>query len=146
MNLTAQFFISKFDIARLQRVKFPIRVLTLLAILFAARALAIRSSGFSLGPSLCMFRNITGLPCPFCGTTRSVGNILLGNFNDALNLNPLGYFSLAFLVVLFISPSTIKSSSLYLAKKWWSLSQRNQILLTVSLLATTWIFNLPRLV
>ena len=146
MNLTAQFFISKFDIARLQRVKFPIRVLTLLAILFAARALAIRSSGFSLGPSLCMFRNITGLPCPFCGTTRSVGNILLGNFKDALNLNPLGYFSLAFLVLLFISPSTIKGSSLYLAKKWWSLSQRNQILLTVSLLATTWIFNLPRLV
>ena len=146
MNLTAQFFISKFDIARLQRVKFPIRVLTLLAILFAARALAIRSSGFTVGPSLCMFRNITGLPCPFCGTTRSVGNILLGNFNDALNLNPLGYFSLAFLVLLFISPSTIKSSSLYLAKKWWMLSQRNQILLTVSLLATTWIFNLPRLV
>ena len=146
MNLTAQFFISKFDIARLQRVKFPIRVLTLLAILFAARALAIRSSGFTVGPSLCMFRNITGLPCPFCGTTRSIGNILMGNFNDALNLNPLGYFSLAFLVLLFISPSTIKSSSLYLAKKWWTLSQRNQILLTVSLLATTWIFNLPRLV
>jgi hypothetical protein len=71
---------------------------------------------------------------------------LMGNFNDALNLNPLGYFSLAFLVLLFISPSTIKSSSLYLAKKWWTLSQRNQILLTVSLLATTWIFNLPRLV
>ena len=146
MNLTAQFFISKFDIARLQRVKFPIRFLALLAILFAARALAIHSSGFSVGPSLCMFRNITGLPCPFCGTTRSVGNILLGNFNDALNLNPLGYFSLAFLLVLFISPSTIKGSSFYLAKKWWTLSQRNQILLTVSLLATTWIFNLPRLV
>jgi hypothetical protein len=71
---------------------------------------------------------------------------LLGNFNDALNLNPLGYFSLAFLLVLFISPSTIKGSSFYLAKKWWTLSQRNQILLTVSLLATTWIFNLPRLV
>jgi hypothetical protein len=146
MNLTAQFFISKLDIARLQRVKFPIRVLTLLVILFASRVMAVRSSGFSMGPSLCMFRNITGLPCPFCGTTRSVGNILLGNFNDALNLNPLGYFSLAFLLVLFISPSTIKGSSLYLAKKWWKLSQRNQILLTVSLLATTWIFNLPRLV
>jgi hypothetical protein len=99
-----------------------------------------------VGPSLCMFRNITGLPCPFCGTTRSVGNILLGNFNDALKLNPLGYFTLAFLLVLFILPATIKSSSLYLAKKWWTLSQRNHILLTVSLLAMTWIFNLPRLV
>lgn len=145
MNLTAQFSFSKFEIERLIRVKFYIRLLTLLAFLFVARALANRSSGFSTGPALCMFRNVTGLPCPFCGTTRSVGNILIGNFNVAMQMNPLGYFSLAFLILLFVSPATIKRSSVYVAKKWWSITQRSQILTIIGLLSVAWILNAPRL-
>ena len=146
MNLTAQFFISKLGIERLQRVKFSIRLLALLALLFLGRVMAVRSSGFSTGPSVCLFRNVTGLPCPFCGSTRSVGHILQGEFSDALYSNPLGYFGLAFLVVLFISPSTIKGTSDYLAKKWWTLTQRNQILITVGLIVLAWILNTPRLI
>jgi NhaP-type Na+/H+ or K+/H+ antiporter len=145
MNLAAQFSFSKLEIARLLRVKFYIRVLTLLALLFVARALANRSSGFSTGPSLCMFRNVTGLPCPLCGTTRSVGNILIGNFNVALQINPLGYFSLAFLILLFVSPATIKRSSAYVAKKWWSITQMSQILTIIGLLSVAWILNALRL-
>jgi hypothetical protein len=145
MNLTAQFFISKLGIERLQRVKFSIRFLALLALLFLGRVVAVRSSGFSTGPSVCLFRNVTGLPCPFCGSTRSVGHILQGEFSAALYSNPLGYFGLAFLVVLFISPSTIKGTSDYLAKKWWVLTQRNQILITVGLIVLAWIVNTPRL-
>ena len=145
MNLAAQFSFSKLEIERLLRVILYIRVLTLLALLFFARTLANRSSGFSTGPSLCMFRNVTGLTCPFCGTTRSVGNILIGNYNVALNMNPLGYFSLAFLIVLFISPLTIKRSSSYVAKKWWSITQRNQIFTIIALLSVAWMLNAPRL-
>jgi hypothetical protein len=146
MNLTAQFFISKLGIERLQRVKFSIRLLALLALLFLGRVLAVRTSGFSTGPSLCLFRNVTGLPCPFCGSTRSVGHILQGEFSAALHSNPLGYLGLAFLVVLFISPSTIKGTSDYLAKKWWTLTQINQILITVGLIVLAWILNSPRLI
>jgi hypothetical protein len=146
MNLTAQFFISKLGIERLQRVNFSIRLLALLALLFLGRVMAVRSSGFSTGPSVCLFRNVTGLPCPFCGSTRSVGHILQGEFSAALYSNPLGYFGLAFLVVLFISPSTINGTSDYLAKKWWTLTQRNQILITVGLIVLAWILNSPRLI
>ena len=146
MNLTAQFFISKLGIERLQRVNFSIRLLALLALFFLGRVMAVRSSGFSTGPSVCLFRNVTGLPCPFCGSTRSVGHILQGEFSAALYSNPLGYFGLAFLVVLFISPSTIKGTSDYLAKKWWTLTQKNQILITVGLIVLAWILNTPRLI
>ena len=145
MNLVTQFSFSKLEIERLIRVKLYIRVLSLVALLFFARTLANRSSGFSTGPSLCMFRNLTGLPCPFCGTTRSVGNILIGNFNVAMHMNPLGYLSLAFLLVLFISPLTIKRSSAYVAKKWWSITQRNQIFTIIALLSVAWMLNAPRL-
>ena len=145
MNLIAQFFISKLEIEKLRQLKLSIRLLSLLGFLLIARLLAVRSSGFSTGPSLCMFRNVTGLPCPFCGSTRSVGNILLGEFNAALHSNLLGYVGLAFLVLLFVTPSTIKGTSSYLAEKWWALTQRAQILITISLLALTWVFNLPRM-
>ena len=145
MNLTAQFFISKLGIERLQRVKFSIRFLALLALLFLGRFLAVRASGFSTGPSVCLFRNVTGLPCPFCGSTRSVGHILQGEFSHALYSNPLGYFGLGFLIVLFLSPATIKSASSSVAQKWWTLTQRNQIVITVGLIVLAWVVNTPRL-
>ena len=145
MNLTAQFFISKLELERLQRVRFSVRLLALLVFLIPARRLAMRSSGFSTGPSLCLFRNITGLPCPFCGSTRSVGHILQGEFSAALYSNPLGYFGLGFLIVLFLSPSTIKSASSSVAQKWWTLTQKNQIVITVGLIVLAWVVNTPRL-
>ena len=145
MNLVARSSLSKLEIERLIRVNIYIRLFTLLVFLFSARTLANLSSGFSTGPSLCMFRNVTGLPCPFCGSTRSVGNILIGNFNFALHMNPLGYFSLAFLVLLFVSPSTIKNISFYIAKKWWSITQRNQILTIIGFFSVAWMLNTPRM-
>jgi hypothetical protein len=146
MNLTAQFFISKFDIASLVKISLPIRVLILSIFLWSVQVLSNTSSGFTTGPTLCMFRNVTGLPCPFCGTTRSIGHILIGNFESALRLNPLGYISLMFFVFLIVKPLTIKKLSSYIAEKWWNLTQRNQISITLSMLASTWALNLPRLI
>lgn len=145
MNLTAQFLNFKLDIAALQRVKFYVRMILLFTFLYLVRALAIGTSGFTTGPSLCVFRNLTGLLCPFCGTTRSIGNILLGNFDTALRLNFFGYLSLLFFILLLLSPSTIKRLSDNLAKKWWELNQRNQISISLSIFALAWLFNLPRL-
>ena len=146
MNLTAQFFISKFEIASLVKISLPIRTLILSIFLWSVQRLSSASSGFSTGPTLCMFRNITGLPCPFCGTTRSIGHILIGNFDSALRLNPLGYISLMFFVFLFVKPLTIKKLSSFVAEKWWSLTQRNQISITLTILASAWALNLPRLI
>ena len=146
MNLTAQFFISKFDIASLERISLTIRVLILSFFLWGVQVFSSASLGFTTGPTLCMFRNLTGLACPFCGTTRSIGHILIGDFESALRLNPLGYASLVFFVILFVTPLTIKKLSSRVAKKWWHLTQRNQISITLSLLACAWALNLPRLI
>ncbi|MCX6287749.1 MAG: DUF2752 domain-containing protein [Bacteroidetes bacterium] len=48
----------------------------------------------------CIFRRVTGLPCPSCGTVHSIVSIVHGNFRQALNENPLGY--LGFPIVLII--------------------------------------------
>jgi hypothetical protein len=48
----------------------------------------------------CMFRNVTGIPCPSCGTTHSVISIINGHFMDAAAENPLG-FLVALMLILF---------------------------------------------
>ncbi len=37
----------------------------------------------------CLFRNVTGIPCPSCGATRGVLALLDGHPVDALGFNPL---------------------------------------------------------
>jgi cytochrome bd-type quinol oxidase subunit 2 len=39
--------------------------------------------------SLCLFRNVTGLPCPTCGSTRAVQALVAGRPLEALRHNPL---------------------------------------------------------
>lgn len=50
--------------------------------------------------SLCIIKNVTGIPCPACGTTRSVSALFTGNFRTAFNLNPFGYIAAFALLVL----------------------------------------------
>lgn len=65
------------------------------------------------GPTLCMVKRITGYPCPSCGTTRSVMNILQGNLADGVLLNPLG---LVVTFLMFVVPVWIVYDIVY-AKK-----------------------------
>lgn len=52
--------------------------------------------------SICIFKNITGYPCPSCGTTRSVVAILHGNFAEAYYWNVLGFIALISLMSLLV--------------------------------------------
>ena len=57
-------------------------------------------------PKLCLFRNITGIPCPGCGMTRSL--IATGHlhFEDALAFHPLG--PLVFIILITYSLAFLK--------------------------------------
>lgn len=52
----------------------------------------------------CMFKQITGIACPSCGSSRSVLAMLNNQFMEALIWNPLGFIIAA---VLLILPFTI---------------------------------------
>lgn len=52
------------------------------------------------GVSICIVRTVTGVPCPGCGTTRSVIHVLHGEVLDAVKSNPLGLLAVAALGVL----------------------------------------------
>ena len=50
------------------------------------------------GMLFCLFRRLTGIPCPCCGTTRACLAILRGDFAAAVGFNPLA------VAVVFMGP------------------------------------------
>ena len=48
----------------------------------------------------CIFKRVTGLPCPSCGTIHSVVSILHGNFRKALSENPLGFVGILLVAIV----------------------------------------------
>jgi len=97
--------------------------------------------------NVCLFKKITGLPCPSCGTTRAIICITRGNFLDALNTNPLGFVVILMLIVIPIwilldlitkkngFHSFYKKSELILRKKWIALP-------AVVLILVVWVLNI----
>lgn len=53
----------------------------------------------SLLSGACLFKRITTLPCPSCGTTRAIVALSHGNLLASLLLNPLGYLSAAIMLI-----------------------------------------------
>ncbi|MEI8293342.1 MAG: DUF2752 domain-containing protein [bacterium] len=59
---------------------------------------------FPFFPSVpCAFKDLTGLPCPFCGGTRAACAALQGDFSHSLRLNALSMPFLALLVSITVT-------------------------------------------
>lgn len=75
--------------------------------------------GDGLGISICMMQNMTGLPCPGCGLTRSVVHTLHLNLERAFFYNPFG-IPVAFGMVYFALSSVLPPlASLYEKTEKW---------------------------
>jgi Protein of unknown function (DUF2752) len=44
--------------------------------------------------SHCLMQKFVGIPCPFCGLTRALGNLYHGNVTEAWKLNPVAFIFL----------------------------------------------------
>jgi hypothetical protein len=53
-----------------------------------------------LEPDVCLFKRVTGIPCPSCGSTRSVLSFLKGDIVGAILLNPFGIIIVCILLVV----------------------------------------------
>ncbi len=54
----------------------------------------------SVHVEVCLFKRLTGFPCPSCGSTRAILAFLNGNFSEAFHLNPLGILLLFILCMV----------------------------------------------
>lgn len=133
-------------LVRWRGLSLPSRVALFLLSALAIREVSLRTEGFQSGPVLCIFRNLTGLPCPFCGSTRSVGQILQGDFSEALAFNPIGFLVAALIVIMTVAPATMERGSQTLSKLWERLTNRTQVISVIMAISLLWALNLPRLI
>lgn len=65
---------------------------------------------------VCLIKHATNIPCPSCGSTRSIISLTKGNFVEAFDLNPIGYI-VAFIMLIspvwIISDLILKNNSLF---------------------------------
>lgn len=67
---------------------------------FGYLAWALSQHGNNDNFSPCLFKNVTGIACPSCGSTRSVISIIKGNVGDAAYINPLGFVIAALMLLI----------------------------------------------
>lgn len=56
--------------------------------------------GSSGGPGVCLIKEVTGVPCPSCGTTRAIEALAHGNLQASFLLNPFGLLVFALMMVI----------------------------------------------
>ena len=83
---------------------FAVRQAVLPMILLAAFVLPLPGAdGHLLGlPTLCVFRLLTGIPCPGCGLTRSCVCLAHGRLGESVAYHPLGPLTFAVMIALVL--------------------------------------------
>jgi hypothetical protein len=96
---------------------------------------------------ICLFKRVTGIPCPSCGSTRSIVSILNGDLSGGLFWNPFGIIIMAILIVApiwMITDLLLKKDSLFrfynqteifLRRKWIAIP-------AILLVLMNWIWNI----
>ncbi len=110
----------------------------------------IESSAHSAVPSVCLFKEVTGLPCPSCGTTRSLLLLMHGQFRESLMMNPFGMmlaFALVAIPMWIMTDIISRSSSFY--RRYTRMEYvltHNKLLAAcaVAIVALNWIWNITK--
>jgi hypothetical protein len=96
----------------------PIKIYTLLIILTLAGYiwLFVTLNKGEADATICLFKQVTGIPCPSCGSSRSVLSVLDGHWAHAILINPLGLmavFLLAIIPLWLVYDGLTRQASLY---------------------------------
>jgi len=97
--------------------------------------------------TVCLIKNITNIPCPSCGTTRSVISLANGNFMKALMINPIGLLAAITLLLLplwvITDIVTQQQTLLHTYQKAESLLKKRQYAIPLILFVIiNWIWNI----
>ena len=101
-------------------------------------------------PTLCLVKHVTGIPCPSCGTTTAMIEIIHGNFLSSLLINPFGLLMMAVLIIFpgwIVTDLLRKWQSFFKFYQWFEivLNQRRWISLpAVLLVVINWIWNISK--
>ena len=97
----------------------------------------------------CFIKQVSGIPCPSCGTTRSILALLSGDIANALWLNPLGLLAAVALITIpiwaFYDLVLRKSTLMRFYVKAESFIRRPVVAIPLILLVVlNWIWNITK--
>lgn len=99
--------------------------------------------------SVCLLKNITGIPCPSCGSTRSVLSLVHGNMVDALYWNPFGFIIMTILIITplwIIYDIILKRDSLLRLYRTIEIQMQKKIVYfpAITLVVMNWVWNIMK--
>ena len=106
--------------------------------------------GGSADVTLCLFKRLSGYPCPACGGTRSLLLLSEGQWLSAAGLNPLGYLlaiGLILLPVWLLFDLLAKRPSMFLFSEKMNTFMRSHKWFTftfIILIIINWIWNIKK--
>jgi hypothetical protein len=97
--------------------------------------------------SVCLFKRFTHIPCPSCGSTRSVLALLDGRLDAAFYWNPIGFLLVAIMVIcplwiLFDMGSGKETFKMAYLRMELFIRQKNISISLVVLVLANWIWNI----
>lgn len=107
-----------------------------------------RGGSSSFAVEVCPVNRATGIPCPSCGTARSVLLILDGNLSASIMTNPLGLLAGGLMVILpaWIIFDLLRSDGSLLRNfrmaETYLLQNKWLVVLLVGLILANWIWNI----
>lgn len=98
---------------------------------------------------VCFIKRVTNIPCPSCGSTRSVMLLTEGEFIGALKLNPIGYLVA---IVMLIAPIWIVADTIKRTNTLFDFYLEIEVFLKrpkvaiplILLLVINWIWNVTK--
>ena len=98
---------------------------------------------------VCLIKHTTNIPCPSCGSTRSIISLTKGNFVEAFDLNPIGYIvALIMLIapVWIIVDIILRNNSLFVCyqKIESHLKKQKYAIPLILLVIINWIWNITK--
>lgn len=108
---------------------------------FLARA----NDGFTDGGGIpCIWRSLTGYPCPGCGLTRAFASISNFNIIESIRFNPEALLFTAIAVVAVIAPGWLNRRFGKVKKLFHRQSENKVLFLSVAFFLALWVLNIIR--
>lgn len=126
-------------------INYKLKYLGVILILISGYFFLSYYSGSLEGYSFCLFKSLTGVPCPACGSIRSTVQLLQGNILYSVQINPFGILTntLIFTSIFWMIRDILTNKEtfiLFLRKDW---SNNSKIFLLLILLIN-WIWNIEK--
>ena len=117
-----------------------------LAVLFIPFGFLARANdGFADGGGIpCLWRSLTGYPCPGCGLTRAFASISNFSVIDSIRFNPEALLFTTIALVAVIAPGPVSRVAARAKRLFLKQKDKNILVFSVAFFIGLWILNIIR--